>query len=55
MTAAVPGPVNSQDDIRLALRSWPEADDYLTSCKGVILPLGSPNSMGPPEPSEPMR
>ena len=46
MTAAVPGPVNSQDDIRLALRSWPEVDDYLTSCKGVILPLGSTEQHG---------
>ena len=36
MTAAVPGPVDSQDDIRLALRSWPEVDDYLRRCKGVI-------------------
>ena len=47
MTAAVPGPVDSQDDIRLALRSWLEVDDYLSRCKGVILPLGSTEQHGP--------
>ena len=41
MTAATPGPVNSTDAIRLALRSWPEVESYLQGCKGVIIPLGS--------------
>ena len=33
MTATVPGPAHSVDDIRLALRSWPEVETYLESCK----------------------
>lgn len=41
MTAAFPGQMNGKEEIRLALRSWPEVDDYLRICKGVILPLGS--------------
>ena len=47
MTAATPGPVNSTDAIRLALRSWPEVENYLESCKGVIIPLGSTEQHGP--------
>ena len=47
MPTAVPGPVDSKDDIRLALRSWPEVDAYLSRCKGVILPLGSTEQHGP--------
>ena len=29
MTASLPGPVDSTESIRLALRSCPEVDDYL--------------------------
>ena len=47
MTAATPGPVDSTDSIRLALRSWPEVESYLESCKGVIIPLGSTEQHGP--------
>ena len=47
MTAATPGPVDSTDAIRLALRSWPEVESYLQSCKGVIIPLGSTEQHGP--------
>jgi len=37
----------SAEAIRLALRSWPEVEAYLTSCKGIILPLGSTEQHGP--------
>ena len=47
MTAATPSPVDSTDDIRLALRSWPEVESYLQGCKGVIIPLGSTEQHGP--------
>ena len=47
MTAAFPGQRNSKEDIRLALRSWPEVENYLQTCKGVILPLGSTEQHGP--------
>ena len=33
MTATVPGPARSVDDIRLALRSWPEVETYLETAK----------------------
>ena len=47
MTASLPGPVASTDDIRLALQSWPDVDRYLETCKGVIIPLGSTEQHGP--------
>ena len=47
MTATVPGPAHSVDDIRLALRSWPEVETYLQNCKAVIVPLGSTEQHGP--------
>jgi len=37
----------STEAIRLQLRSWPEVDDYLSRCKGVIVPLGSTEQHGP--------
>ncbi len=43
----IPGPVNCVDHIRLALKTWPEVEDYLTICKGVILPIGSTEQHGP--------
>ena len=33
--------------IRLQLRSWPEVEEYLSRCKGVIVPLGSTEQHGP--------
>jgi creatinine amidohydrolase len=33
--------------IRLQLRSWPEVEQYLQTCKGVIVPLGSTEQHGP--------
>jgi creatinine amidohydrolase len=33
--------------IRLQLRTWPEVERYLESCKGVIVPLGSTEQHGP--------
>lgn len=44
---SLPGPVASQADIRLQLRSWPEVETYLQRCKGVIVPLGSTEQHGP--------
>ena len=35
------------DAIRLQLRSWPEVEAYLQTCKGVIVPLGSTEQHGP--------
>ncbi|KAF0654159.1 amidase [Cyanobium sp. Copco_Reservoir_LC18] len=45
--STVPGPVASNEAIRLQLRSWPEVEDYLTRCRGVIVPLGSTEQHGP--------
>ena len=39
--------IHSFDAIRLQLRSWPEVETYLQSCKGVIVPLGSTEQHGP--------
>ena len=47
MPSTLPGAAASTDAIRLALRSWPEVDDYLEQCKGVIIPLGSTEQHGP--------
>lgn len=47
MPASIPGPADSQDEIRLALRSWPEVERYLENCKGIIIPLGSTEQHGP--------
>ena len=47
MSSTLPGAASNVDSIRLALRSWPEVDDYLNHCKGVILPLGSTEQHGP--------
>jgi creatinine amidohydrolase len=44
---ALPGPVASTEAIRLQLRSWPEVETYLESCRGVIVPLGSTEQHGP--------
>lgn len=43
----LPGPAASVEAIRLQLRSWPEVEDYLRVCKGVIVPLGSTEQHGP--------
>jgi creatinine amidohydrolase len=40
-------PPLSSEAIRLQLRSWPEVEAYLASCKGVIVPLGSTEQHGP--------
>ncbi len=40
-------PASSQEAIRLQLRSWPEVEHYLQSCRGVIVPLGSTEQHGP--------
>ena len=42
-----PGPVEHVEAIRLQLRSWPEVESYLTTCKAVIVPLGSTEQHGP--------
>ncbi len=44
---AVPGAVADAVDIRLQLRSWPEVEEYLKRCRGVIVPLGSTEQHGP--------
>ncbi|MCP9931235.1 creatininase family protein [Cyanobium sp. AMD-g] len=45
--STVPGPVASNEAIRLQLRSWPEVEEYLARCRGVIVPLGSTEQHGP--------
>ena len=47
MTASLPGPAQTTESIRLSLRSWPEVESYLQTCKGVIIPLGSTEQHGP--------
>ncbi len=47
MTFQLPNELQNEDSIRLELRSWPEVDDYLQHCKGVILPIGSTEQHGP--------
>jgi len=46
--------VEHVEAIRLQLRSWPEVESYLTTCKAVIVPLGSTEQQAPPERSAPM-
>ena len=41
------GTASSLEAIRLQLRSWPEVEEYLLRCKGVIVPLGSTEQHGP--------
>ena len=45
--STVPGPVAGSEAIRLQLRSWPEVEEYLSHCRGVIVPLGSTEQHGP--------
>ncbi|MEB3296338.1 MAG: creatininase family protein [Cyanobacteriota bacterium] len=45
--SSLPGPVGSDLEIRLQMLSWPEVEHYLSSCKGVIVPLGSTEQHGP--------
>ena len=44
---STPGAVDHNEAIRLQLRSWPEVEAYLSTCKGVIVPLGSTEQHGP--------
>ncbi len=47
MSTQIPGSVVDSSLIRLALKSWPEVDDYLKVCKAVIIPIGSTEQHGP--------
>ena len=47
MSNKIPGPVNSKKLIRLDLNTWPEVEEYLQLCKGIILPIGSTEQHGP--------
>ena len=42
-----PGAVKDAASIRLALCTWPEIEEYLLNCKGIILPIGSTEQHGP--------
>ena len=42
-----PGPQENLASIRLDLRSWIEVEDYLKSCKAIIVPIGSTEQHGP--------
>ncbi len=35
------------NSIYLVYKSWPEVEEYLTDCKGIILPIGSTEQHGP--------
>tara|TARA_Y100001968_G_C19444568_1_gene764541 strand:- start:141 stop:941 length:801 start_codon:yes stop_codon:yes gene_type:complete len=43
----LPGAVDNASSIRLDLLSWPEVENYLKKCKGIILPIGSTEQHGP--------
>ncbi len=47
MSMILPGPVQNKESIRLDLRSWMEVDEYLKTCKGIIIPIGSTEQHGP--------
>ncbi len=40
-------PFENSQSARLDLRTWPEVEEYLQSCKGIILPIGSTEQHGP--------
>ncbi len=40
-------PVLEANSIRLDLNTWTEIEEYLHSCKGIILPIGSTEQHGP--------
>ncbi|MEB3306820.1 MAG: creatininase family protein [Cyanobacteriota bacterium] len=42
-----PGPAASDLEVRLQMRSWPEVENYLRTCRGVIVPIGSTEQHGP--------
>jgi creatinine amidohydrolase len=44
---ADPATLRPGEEIRLQLRTWPEVEAYLESCRGVIVPLGSTEQHGP--------
>ena len=47
MTSPYSGLQKDFEKIRLDLCTWPEVEDYLKRCKGVIIPLGSTEQHGP--------
>ncbi len=47
MSSNYPGHVKDVNSIRLALSTWVEVKDYLESCQGIILPIGSTEQHGP--------
>ncbi len=40
-------PAQNNHSIRLDLCAWPEIEEYLTKCRGIILPIGSTEQHGP--------
>ena len=40
-------PQENANDVRLALKTWVEVEDYLKQCQGIILPIGSIEQHGP--------
>lgn len=44
---AFPAQPHPPEAVRLQLRTWPEVERYLESCRGVIVPLGSTEQHGP--------
>ncbi len=47
MSLLTPSLEDKAKEVFLALKTWPEVDDYLKRCKGVILPIGSTEQHGP--------
>ena len=47
MSRHFPGPVKEASSVRLDLLTWPEVEEYLNSCKAIILPIGSTEQHGP--------
>jgi creatinine amidohydrolase len=46
-TQVVSGETYPPEEVRLQLRTWPQVEEYLRGCRGVILPLGSTEQHGP--------
>ena len=46
-TGGSPAAPLPEEAIRLQLRTWPEVEQYLEHCRGVIVPLGSTEQHGP--------
>tara|TARA_Y100001968_G_C19422330_1_gene752447 strand:+ start:860 stop:1651 length:792 start_codon:yes stop_codon:yes gene_type:complete len=47
MKSKLPIPLSNERSHRLDLCTWPEVEEYLQICKGIIVPIGSTEQHGP--------